>query len=873
MSIIQNFKIPVVPEFRQEECSLCVDDCSEGLYYCTELNCWESFCRQHLPLHLTIHTTAVYLFLKKLIGEEVTAGDNSKSTTAEEHHVRKKANVEKMEYTGTWIKFKGADSLAIEQQQEVSLEWIQLFTQIRTEQQNNILGNDWNVPLQACEHTLMLQQQQPSSIDSINLHQCSQCGMKTNLWICLTCGNIGCGRKQFDGSGGNSHGFEHFQYNPTHFVACKLGTITSAGTADIYCYDCDDMRLDPDLALHMSTFGINLQGLVKTDKSMQELQLEHNLNYEFNMATADGKDLTPVYGPNLTGLKNIGNSCYINSSLQSLVTIPPIIDFKNVALSKLNRDAMLKPSKSLLCQSLKVVQSLISGDYSRPGEVVNDQAHLPVDLQEAIEKQQQQMSQSQEKKDNSVESGQVQWQDGIKLTAFKNLMAGNNAEFKTARQQDAFEYIQHLFTRLDQEYNRSRNVLPPSIFRPGLAIECHLNRRVQCTECLGCSFRDEMSSGIETPIPQRKQTIDGVEQYQDVKLSECIEQFFADEVIQDFRCTRCQKKINALSNVRLNNDGSKDKRLPPIIILHMQRFILENWVPKKLNLSILCDQEVFDIGDKLRSGPSAEDQLLPEDEITAGSNASASTSSNPQVDNTALEQLMSMGFTKNRSTRALLETGNGGSEVAMEWLFSRMDDPTLDDPLPPAIPVNAAQTQAKSTTKAPAVDPNSVNMVVEMGFSAAQAKAALKQTSGNVEAAVEWLFSNPDAPLQDDNDEVEQQQETSAASTSGSSSQYPDRFKNLGSKYRLHAVIAHKGSNVNSGHYVAYVRYKQPEGQLNSVTSTNDKPQKVVNDGEWVLFNDEKVVKYDKGVLYRDGDTVDKDVGSGYIYILVNENI
>jgi hypothetical protein len=41
--------------------------------------------------------------------------------------------------------------------------------------------------------------------------------------------------------------------------------------ADIYCYICDDSKLDPEIATHLSTFGINVQTLTKTEKSMTEL--------------------------------------------------------------------------------------------------------------------------------------------------------------------------------------------------------------------------------------------------------------------------------------------------------------------------------------------------------------------------------------------------------------------------------------------------------------------------------------------------------------------------------------------------------------------------------------------------------------------------
>ena len=44
----------------------------------------------------------------------------------------------------------------------------------------------------------------------------------------LTDGNILCGRKYFDGTGGNNHAVEHFK--TTGFpIAVKLGTITASG--------------------------------------------------------------------------------------------------------------------------------------------------------------------------------------------------------------------------------------------------------------------------------------------------------------------------------------------------------------------------------------------------------------------------------------------------------------------------------------------------------------------------------------------------------------------------------------------------------------------------------------------------------------------
>lgn len=41
--------------------------------------------------------------------------------------------------------------------------------------------------------------------------------------------------------------------------------------SDIYCYECNDSRLDLDLARHLANFGINVAQQTKTEKTMTEL--------------------------------------------------------------------------------------------------------------------------------------------------------------------------------------------------------------------------------------------------------------------------------------------------------------------------------------------------------------------------------------------------------------------------------------------------------------------------------------------------------------------------------------------------------------------------------------------------------------------------
>ena len=50
----------------------------------------------------------------------------------------------------------------------------------------------------------------------------------------------------------------------------------------------------------------------KTEKSMVELEIDANKEYEFSTITESGAQLVPIYGPGYTGIKNLGNTCYMN---------------------------------------------------------------------------------------------------------------------------------------------------------------------------------------------------------------------------------------------------------------------------------------------------------------------------------------------------------------------------------------------------------------------------------------------------------------------------------------------------------------------------------------------------------------------------------
>ncbi|XP_039003137.1 ubiquitin carboxyl-terminal hydrolase 14-like [Hibiscus syriacus] len=95
--------------------------------------------------------------------------------------------------------------------------------------------------------------------------KCAKCDKRDNLWLNRTDGMILCGRRNWDGTGGNNHAVEH--YKETGYpIAVKLGTITfDLEAADVFSYPEDDSVIDPLLAQHLAYFGIDFSSLQKTE--------------------------------------------------------------------------------------------------------------------------------------------------------------------------------------------------------------------------------------------------------------------------------------------------------------------------------------------------------------------------------------------------------------------------------------------------------------------------------------------------------------------------------------------------------------------------------------------------------------------------------
>ncbi|KAJ7600732.1 hypothetical protein C8J56DRAFT_911137 [Mycena floridula] len=607
----------------------------------------------------------------------------------------------------------------------------------------------WEEEINPCEHALIMEQIPSGHVLEAGVAHCSQCDLKENLWLCLTCGSLGCGRQQFGGVGGNGHGLSHFE-TTGHGVSVKLGTITPEGGADLYCYICNDATLDPELSRHLAVFGINVQTQTKTEKSMTELQIEENLKYDFSLTGDDGKAFEPVFGEGLTGLSNLGNSCYMASVLQTIFSLPAFQSrYHTLAVHHALACPEMLPADCVECQMHKVADGLLSGRYSHPANYV----HSSVTTSPP----------------SSQSAGPV-FQAGIKPTGFKELIGKGHQEFATMRQQDSEEFFTHLIMVLRRDAHKYKDRAEPdatSVFSYGM------EQRLQCGDCKKVRYRVDNMDVVSVAVPavEKGKDADGKALYQDITLMQCLESLLGTEALE-YSCPSCSKPVNALK-------GTKFASFPEILVVHAKKFQLVNWVPSKLDIPlILPEGNILEFTAKhFGSGLQEGETALPEDAPAAPEA--------PQFNVAAMAQLQGMGFPDIRCQKALLATGNNDPEAAMEWLFMHMDDPDIDSPISTAVSSSSGAEPSASQ----------INMLADMGFTAPQAKKALMETGGDAERAVEWLFNHPDVTGED----VEAAGPASVQPTLAGSRSVP-------AKYRLKAFISHKGPSVHSGHYVAHIQ-------------------------------------------------------------------
>lgn len=621
--------------------------------------------------------------------------------------------------------------------------------------------------------------------------KCEKSGDTENLWLNLSDGFIGGGRKNWDGSGGSNGAIDHFQETGEKYpLVVKLGTITAEGStihADCYSYakDEDGPVKIPNLTEMLAKRGINVAFLQKTEKSTAELEVELNANYAFDAITESGSQLISVSGPNLQGLQNLGNSCYCNSIVQCLAAIPEVkakygTDPEGGDIASHKYFSGVTPRNApneLLVQTARLMSALTSGVFSLPKDQLDSTA--PADPKYRLAPR-----------------------------MFKHLIGKDHVDFKTGQQQDAAQFLQYLLEQLDRaELKYDRNMQKTShlfSFQSQSRLHCASDHKIKYKDSAPetiWSLRVPMERAIvlgtiSDEPEQKKQKQEDEKVVPTVTFDACLDGWAAEAIIDDYRWPHLGNSIHtAVEKTRFKN-------FPKYLWVQIQRYTLgADWQPVKLEVNLDIPEEL-DLTEYKAKGPQEGEDLVPEETAAA-----AAAPAQPEISEMALGQLMDMGFSMNGCKRALAAVGGSDTEAAMNWIFGHNMDPDFNDPMPEGGAPAAAGGASDGVDTAVAQ-----SLVDSLGcFTMDQVKAALMETNGAPDRAADWLFSHMDnldgaiAALQD----------KKAAADAASNIELDDGP----GKYKMVGMVSHIGKNTGSGHYVAHIK----------------------RDGKWVIFNDEKV--------------------------------
>eukprot|EP00606_Chrysophyceae_sp_TOSAG23-5_P000471 GSChrysophyteH2.ASY1.ANO1.1521.1 assembled CDS len=599
---------------------------------------------------------------------------------------------------------------------------------------------------------------------------CEMSGDKDNLWLNLSTGYIGGGRKNWDGTGGSGAALVHFEATGKQYPLCvKLGTITAHG-ADIWSYapDEDTLVTDAKLAEHLSHWGIDIQRLEKTDTTMAELEVKLNMKYDWAKIMEGGEDLTPLTGSGCVGLRNIGSSCYLNSVMQSLLAIPEVQERYLTNRPAILASAPVNPAEDFAVQMSKIAHACYTDSYCK-----------------------------------------------------------NHPEFSGGRQQDTAEYFQYFLEQMTRaEKTALARFMPADAAPTSSLFEFHTQNKMKCSITNEVRFPEpERSNMLDLRVPiaaaVNKDVVEAYEQeVKKAKLEEstsiprleipfqaCLDTYFAEETIEFANPSLGGQSAPCVSNTRFRS-------FPKYLMMKLNRYTQgENWVPVKIDASINVP-ESLDLTAYARSGLSAGETPMPEAQAS-GNGTAGDAAPSLEADPAIVMQLVTMGFSENGSKRAALATNNADADTAMQWVFAHMEDADFNDP--PAAPAAAMDV---GPVPAAGVSQDSIDMLMNYGFSAVQCEVALKSTDGNMERAADWLFSHENVAGINAETLAALDADATATATAASSAAVPDVGEAGSGKYELISMISHIGTSPDHGHYVCHRR---------------------LADGRWALYNDEKV--------------------------------
>uniref|UniRef100_A0A2K6LFG7 Ubiquitin carboxyl-terminal hydrolase n=1 Tax=Rhinopithecus bieti TaxID=61621 RepID=A0A2K6LFG7_RHIBE len=650
----------------KNECAFSYDSPNSegGLYVC--MNTFLAFGREHVERHFRKTGQSVYMHLKRHVREKVRGASGGALPKRRNSKIFLDLDTDDDLNSDDYEYEDEAKLVIFPDHYEIALPNIEELPALVTIACDAVLSSKspyrkqdpdtWENELSVSKYANNLTQLDNGVRIPPSGWKCARCDLRENLWLNLTDGSVLCGKWFFDSSGGNGHALEHYR-DMGYPLAVKLGTITPDG-ADVYSFQEEEPVLDPHLAKHLAHFGIDMLHMHGTENGLQDNDIKPRVS-EWEVIQESGTKLKPMYGPGYTGLKNLGNSCYLSSVMQAIFSIP---EFQRA--TSYSDTPPLDPTQDSHHRTLG--HGLLSGQYSKPP--------VKSELIEQVMKEEHKPQ-----------------QNGISPRMFKAFVSKSHPEFSSNRQQDAQEFFLHLVNLVERNRIGSEN--PSDVFR--FLVE----ERIQCCQTRKVRYTERVDYLMQLPVAMEAATNKGNNSKAGMQIKKFT--FGLDWVPKKFDVSIDMPDLLDINHLRARGLQPGEEELPdispPIVIPDDSKDRLMNQLtdPSDIDESSVmqlaemgfpleaCRKAVYFTGNMgaevafnwiivhMEEPDFAEPLTMPG--YGGAASAGASVFGATGLDNQPPEEIVaiitSMGFQRNQAIQALRATNNN-LERALDWIFS-----------------------------------------------------------------------------------------------------------------------------------------------------------------------------------------------------------